>query len=326
MSDILLGFGDYRFKWIDNWARIPDTESGKKNGRTHGVVVSGSGDVLIFNQADPAVLVFSSAGKLKSAWGDRFHGAHGMTLVKEGQEEFLWLTDQDTGEVVKMTLDGRTVLNLKQAKHPIYKTRKYFPTWVAVNEERYGGNGDIWVADGYGSFYVHRYDKTGKYLDSINGEEGDAGAFDCPHGLWADTRRKGIDIGREGPRKEPLELYIADRGNRRIQVYTMDGKFKRAFGDDFFSSPDGASAYGNDAVLVPELFARISLLDKNDKLICHLGSNEPACDQKGWPNLPESKLKTGHFNSPHGAVADDQGNIYVVEWIIGGRITKLERQ
>jgi hypothetical protein len=281
---------------------------------------------MVFNQADPAVLVFDTDGQLKSSWGDRFLGAHGMTLVRDDEEEFLWLTDQDTGEVVKTTLDGQTVMSLEKADHPIYKKRKYFPTWVAVNEERFGGNGDIWVADGYGSFYVHRYDRDGKYLNSINGEEGEAGAFDCPHGLWTDTRRLEREA-EEVPRrlrKEKPELYIADRGNRRMQVYSMEGEYKRSFGTDFFSSPDGAVALDDEILIVPELFARISLLDEEDNLISHLGSNESALDVTGWPDLPDKKLSEGHFNSPHAAAADDSGNIYVVEWIVGGRITKLE--
>lgn len=313
MNDVIIGTGSHRFKWIDNWARIPDTASGRENGRTHGVVVTASGDVMVFNQANPGVLVFASDGTLKSTWGDRFLGAHGMTLVREGDEEFLWLTDQDSREVVKTTLDGKTVMTLDRADHPIYETRKYFPTWVAVNEERFGGNGDIWVADGYGSFFCHRYDRGGRYLDSINGEEGEVGAFDCPHGLWTDTRRLNA------------ELYIADRGNKRFQVYSMDGKFKRSFGEDFLTSPDGASRYGADGLLVPELFARITILDAEDNLACHLGANEGALQEDGWPNLPDHLLKPGRFNSPHGAAADADGNIYVVEWIIGGRITKLER-
>ncbi len=308
----IVGTDSLRFKWIDNWARIPDTPSGRANGRTHGVVVTAAGDVMVFNQANPGVLVFSPDGDLKDSWGDRFLGAHGMTLVEEGGEEFLWLTDQETGEVVKTTLDGRSVLNLEKADHPIYESRKYIPTWAAVNEERLGGNGDIWVADGYGSFHVHRYDKGGHYLGSINGSEGEAGPFDCPHGLWTDTRSG-----------EP-ELYIADRGNKRMQVYAMDGTYKRVFGADFFTSPDGASSYGDDGLLVPELFARISILDADDNLICHLGSNESTVKREGWPNLPETFIEPGLFNSPHGAVADGDGNIYVVEWIIGGRITKLE--
>ena len=189
-----IGKNEHTYEWIDNWARIPDTLTGRENGRTHGVVVSDTGNVLVFHQANPAVLTFSPAGELINAWGDRFLGAHGMTLVKEGATEYLWLTDQSTCEVVKTTLDGKTVMNLGRPALPTYEKAKYAPTWVAVNEERFRGNGDIWVTDGYGSNYVHRYDKVGRYLNSINGEEGETGAFSCPHGIWMDTRKKEPEL------------------------------------------------------------------------------------------------------------------------------------
>ena len=306
-----IGTGQHTYEWIENWASIPDTPSGRENGRTHGVVVSESGDVLVFNQADPGILVFGQDGKLKKSWGDRFAGAHGMTLVKEGSTEYLWLTDQFSGEVVKTTLDGRTVLNLHKPDHPVYQKANYAPTWVAVNEERFGGNGDIWVTDGYGSFYVHRYDKAGRYLNSINGEEGKTGAFSCPHGIWVDTRKP-----------EP-ELYVADRSNKRIQVYDAEGAYKRAFGADYLTSPDGFITHG-EFLMMPELFARLTILDADDQLVCHLGSHEEIVQAKGWPNLRD-RLEPGKFNSPHGMAADKDGNLYVVEWIVGGRITKLAK-
>ena len=306
-----IGTGQHTYEWIDNWGRIPDTPSGRENGRTHGVVVSETGNVLVFNQANPAVLVFDPSGKLTDWWGDRFLGAHGMTLVKEGDTEYLWLTDQSTAEVAKMTLDGKTVLNIDKPNHPVYQKANYAPTWVAVNEERFGGNGDIWVTDGYGSNYVHRYDKTGKYLNSINGEEGKTGAFSCPHGIWVDNRKP-----------EP-ELYVADRSNKRIQVYDVQGNYKRAFGDDYLTSPDGFITHG-EFLMMPELYARLTILDGNDKLVTHLGSNEDVVKVKGWPNIHDH-LEAGKFNSPHGMGADKAGNLYVVEWITGGRITKLAK-
>ena len=306
-----VGTGQHTYEWIDNWGRIPDTPSGRENGRTHGVVVSETGNVLVFNQANPAVLVFDADGKLIDWWGDRFLGAHGMTLVKEGDTEYLWLTDQGTGEVVKTTLDGQTVLNIDRPDHPVYQKASYSPTWVAVNEERFGGNGDIWVTDGYGSNYIHHYDKTGKYLNSINGEEGKTGPFNCPHGIWMDTRKA-----------EP-ELYVADRSNKRIQVYDVEGNYKRAFGADYLTSPDGFITHG-EFLMMPELYARLTILDGNDRLVAHLGSNEDVVKVKGWPNIHDH-LQAGKFNSPHGMAADKDGNLYVVEWITGGRITKLAK-
>ena len=311
-KNIKLGSGEYTYIWRDNWARIPATPSGRENGRTHGVAVSREGFVIVFNQADPAVLFFDPEGKLAKSWGAEFPGAHGLTIVEEGGEEYLWLTDHDTKEVVKTTLDGRRVLNLERPDHPVYQSAEYAPTWVAVNEERAGGNGDIWVADGYGSFVVHRYDKNGRYLMSIDGSEGQSKKFKCPHALWFDTRNPG------------RELYIADRANQQVQVYDQDGGYIRAFGSDYLTSPCNFRAW-NDVLLVPELWGRVTLLGADDKPLVHLGSNREAMDIKGWPDLSEQQLTPGLFNSPHDMASDSAGNLYVVEWIIGGRITKLEK-
>jgi DNA-binding beta-propeller fold protein YncE len=305
-----VGENGFQYNWIDRWASIPDTPSGRMNGRTHGVVVSSNGDVLVFNQADPAILEFSSDGILKRYWGDRFHGAHGLTLVQETGAEYLWLTDQDSAEVVKTTLDGRTLMNLERPPHPAYTKGTYAPTWVAVNEERFGGNGDVWVADGYGMNYVHRFDKHGGYIGSINGAEGQAGALNCPHGIWIDWRNR-----------EP-ELYIADRGNRRFQVYDAEGTYKRSFGEAYLSCPCTCISYG-EFLLVAELSAKLTVLDANDQLVCYIGNNEQTCGLPGWPNHAPELIVPGKFNSPHSMAVDQQGNLYVVEWIIGGRITKL---
>jgi hypothetical protein len=307
-----VGNDQQSYEWVEHWARIPDTPSGRENGRTHGAAVTQQGQIVVFNQANPGVLLFNPDGSLASSWGDRFGGAHGLTLVQENGTEYLWLTDQFSTEVVKTTLDGETVMNLERPDHPVYASSKYAPTWVAVNEERFGGNGDIWVTDGYGSNYIHRYDKNGNYLNSINGEEGQAGAFKCPHGIWVDTRRS-----------EP-ELYIADRSNCRIQVYDLDGSYKRVFGSDVLNSPCCFATHG-DQLLIPELFARLAILDGDDKLVTYVGSNDSARHQPGWPNLPADQIHAGKFNSPHGIAAAPNGDVYVVEWIVGGRITKLAR-
>jgi len=308
-----VGEGGHQFDWHEHWAMIPDSPTGRANGRTHGIEVTAGGEIVVFSQATPAVLFFDGEGNLRRSWGDRFPGAHGLTLVVENGVEYLWLTDHDTGEVVKTTLDGRTVLNIVRPGHRVYESARYAPTWVAVCEERFGGSGDVWVTDGYGSGYIHRYDKGGRYLGSFNGEEGRAGAFKCPHAIFLDTRRG-----------EP-EIYIADRGNHRIQVYDLEGTFKRQAAAEHLTSPCAFDRRG-EFLLVPELFARVTILDLDDRPVCRLGANEPVKETEGWPDLKPPQVRPGKFNSPHDAVFDREGNIFVVEWIIGGRITKLGKR
>jgi hypothetical protein len=300
--------GANSWEWIEDWAIIPDTPSGRENGRTHGVAGASSGDIVVFAQAEPSVLIYDKSGRLKSSWG-AYLGAHGLTLVHEDGRDYLWLTDQFTAEVVKATLDGEIVQRIERPDLPIYAEGGYSPTWVAVNEERFGGNGDIWVADGYGSSLVHRYDRDGVYISTLSGREG-AGEFNCPHGIAIDTRTG-----------EP-ELYIADRGNKRIQVYDTQGRYKRVFGEDFLTSPCAFVAVG-DLLYVPELRARMTVLDGSDRPVAVIGDNEAVSDIPGWPNHPKRMIEPGKFNSPHGVGADIDGNVYVVEWIVGGRVIKL---
>ena len=160
----------------------------------------------------------------------------------------------------------------------------------------------------------------GGYIASINGEEGSVGAFDCPHAIFIDTRKA-----------EP-ELYVADRANGRVQVYDVEGRFRRGFGNDFLTSPSGFATDG-DLMIIAELRARLTLVDRDDRLVAYLGDNEPVCDGPGWPNNQDESgrsvattlLEQGKFNSPHGMTVDADGNIYVAEWLIGGRFVRLTK-
>jgi len=308
-----IGSGEFTYEWIEHWVRLPDTEPVRHNGRTHGLAVAENGDVFVFAQSQPGLLRYSPDGQLKNAWGDRFQGAHGLTLVKDGDREVLWLTDQNSGEVSKNSLDGWTLQTLQRPPVPIYQgEKKFVPTWVAVNEERFGGNGDVWVADGYGASFVHRYTKAGAYVSSINGSEGRAGTFNCPHGITFIPKPGGA------------ELYIADRSNKRVQVYDAEGNFKRVFGTDYLHSPCGF-VHRNGVVYCPELLGRLAVIDSNDKLITYLGDQPGVEKIKGWPNLPADQIHAGKFNSPHGMAVAANGDLYVGEWILGGRVTKLKR-
>ncbi|HVC33803.1 MAG TPA: hypothetical protein VNL16_09865 [Chloroflexota bacterium] len=332
-----IGSGEHTYAWIDRWARIPDTETARLGWAHHAVVATADGKIIAFHPGDPTTLVFDRDGNLQSAWNADLAEAHGMTVVQDGGTEYLWIADQGAKralqdgytyqmaskgwQVVKTTLDGKIVARLSEPPPlALYAEKRYAPTWVAVNEERHGGNGDVWVTDGYGQSYVHRYNNAGAYVGSINGEEGRAGAFACPHAIWVD------------PRKAEPELYVADRTNHRIQVYDLDGRFKRVFGSDFLSSPSAFARIG-DRLVIGELRARLTILDENDQLVCYLGENEAVCGVDGWPNVKDEqgaisrtdRLEPGRFNSPHGLAADGDGNLYVSEWLIGGRFTKLAK-
>ena len=281
-----IGSGDYTYDWIGNWAKIPDTPSARTGWAHHGVVVTDADEVILFHQLDPTVLVFDTEGKLLRSWDIGLTNAHSMTLVKEDGVQLLWMADNyrnyaneysgsgdKSGRAIKTTLYGETLMTIQHPDIEPYSDHTFAPTSVAVNEERDGGNGDIWVADGYGEQYVHRYNKSGDYIGSINGEEGEAGPFGGPHALWI------------GARKAERELYIAEQRNGRIQVYDLEGNFKRAFGTGFLNSPSAFTTYG-DLLMVVELRSRLAFLDRDDRLVRYVGEREGGSDLDGWPNVP----------------------------------------
>jgi DNA-binding beta-propeller fold protein YncE len=337
---VRVGSGPYTFDWIDDWARVPHTDSTRLGWAHPGMATTEAGDVIACHPSEPSILVFDRHGALLRTMPTALTEGHGITVVKEGATEFLWVADpgskrkpelgyesavpRQNGRVVKMALDGQIVAHIEAPELPNYRAGTFAPTCVAVNEERHGGNGDVWVADGYGENLVHRYsrfNKNGEYLGTISGNEGLGGRFTTPHGLWFDPRRS-----------EP-ELYVADRGNRRIQVFDPQGQFKRTFGQDFLSSPSAFALLDGETLVVAELRARLALVDRDDRLIAYIGADEAVCDRPGWPNAKNTageavrpaSLTPGKFNSPHGLAADVAGNLYVGEWLIGGRYTQLLR-
>ncbi|HBY61045.1 MAG TPA: hypothetical protein DEH78_14575 [Solibacterales bacterium] len=312
----VVGAGDHTYEVIHDWGELPKTIA---YGNTHGVVEDSKGHIYVHHtvndvsESHDTMVVFDEKGKFVKSWGKDFKGgAHGLHIRKEGREEFLYLCDTKRNLVVKTTLDGREMFTLGYPKEsPQYapgadgKPKKYSPTNLAV-----APNGDIYVGDGYGSSYINQYNAKGEWVRTFGGVGKDAGQLNCPHGLTVDTRGK-----------EPL-LLVADRTNKRLQYFTLDGKHVR-FAEGVVNLPCHFSER-KGVYVIPDLAARVTLLDREDKLIAHLGED----GSNTWGQLrkqPRDKFIPGKFICPHGASFDHRGNIFVVEWVEVGRVTKLRK-
>lgn len=301
-----LGSGSHVYELVEGWAKLPEHI---KTGYTHGVVTDKNDNVYVFNQSKDAMIVFDRDGNFLKSWGEEFsEGAHGLMIHEEDGEEFLYLTDYIVKVVVKTTLEGREIFRIGIPPHQPtqHQPDEYRPTWTDI-----APNGDIYITDGYGLHFVHHFDKHGKYIRSWGGLGKEQGKLKCPHGISA--------IVNNGT----LEIYVADRVNNRLQIFTPEGEFKRFVTHDFRSPNVVIEKDGFR--YIPELDCRIMILDAKDQIIGQFGDYKEAKDMEGWPNIDPAKRITGKFSSPHGLWVDAHDDIYIVEWIEDGRITKLKR-
>jgi sugar lactone lactonase YvrE len=308
----ILGEGDHKYEVTHDWGELPADIS---YGNTHGVCEDSHGHIYIHHtvfatsEKSDSMVVFDHKGKFVKSWGKDFKGgAHGLLIRKEGKQEFLYLCDTKRGLMVKTTLDGEEVFTLgypkesePYAKEPI----KYSPTNLAI-----APNGDIYIGDGYGSSYINQYDSSGKYIRTFGGKGKEAGQLDCPHGIILDARGS-----------EP-NLTVADRSNKRLQRFTLDGKHIDFVED--FPAPCHFNIYKNGDVVVPDLFARVTLLDSNNKVIEQLGDDSQSKYME-TRKMTRDHFTPGKFVCPHGACFDHVGNIFVVEWVEVGRVSKLTK-
>src|SRR5581483_341951 len=311
---IILGSGAHRYEWVRGWAKLPE---GMNLGNLHGAVqVDSKGLIYLSAESENAVMVFDQGGKFVRAFGKEWkadkpgNGIHGMRLRKEGGKEYLYLTHLDRHEFAKITLTGETVwVRGYPEKSGVYTSKDEFkPTGIAV-----APNGDVYVTDGYGKNYIHHYNAKGEYVNSWGGKGAEDGKFNTPHAILVDTR---------GP--EPLIL-VTDRAQHRLQWFTLDGKHVRTLpGDgDLLRLPAALDERGGDLV-VGDLSGRVTILDKDNKLITHLGDNIDPKKRAKNTITPDEWLE-GQFISPHGVCWDEHGNLYVEEWLQTGRVVKLKR-
>lgn len=304
---VVLGEGDHAFAWVHGWAKLPE---GMGFGNTHGCVIVDSHDrVYVNTDTENAVMVFEADGTYVSSWGKELAGGlHGMCLVKEGGQEFLYLTHIGQSKVFKATLEGEVLWSMGYPEESgKYDAASQFrPTSIAV-----GPNGDLYVADGYGKSWVHRYDKDRNYLSSFGGGgTREPGKMRTPHGIWLETT-----LG------EP-HLVVSDRGNQRLQRFDLEGNFLEVVEGDL-RRPCHTHGFKGELV-VADLDGRVTLLDRAGKLLTHLGEN-PDPELRGRNGIPPAKWRPGEFLAPHCANWDSKGNLYVMDWVSTGRVNKLER-
>ncbi|HKE27825.1 MAG TPA: hypothetical protein VKB88_35960 [Bryobacteraceae bacterium] len=312
----VLGSGDHTYEALHDWGELP---ASIRYGNTHGVVEDSQGRIYVHHtvnatsESSDSMVVFDEKGKFIKSWGKEFKGgAHGLHINREGSTEFLYLCDTKRGVMVKATINGEEVFTLGYPEQseaykpgPDGKRPKYSPTNLAI-----APNGDFYIGDGYGSSFINQYNSKGEFIRTFGGKGKEAGKVDCPHGIVVDTR---------GP--QPI-LTVADRANNRIQRFTLSGEHI-----DFVEGtnlPCHFNYFRNGDAVVPDLGARVTLMDRSNQVIEHLG-DDSASKWRETRTQSRDHFTAGKFVCPHGACFDHAGNIFVVEWVEVGRVTKLRK-
>jgi hypothetical protein len=216
-----------------------------------GVAVNSKGHVFVFsrgNTTGPAyaaaaaqLLEFSADGKFLREIGHNLYAWSFAHSVKIDKDDNIWVADKGSDMVIKFDPEGRVVMvfGRKQEasdegtaplKHPKPPLPPVDGMFRQVTDMAWDAAGNVYISDGYINSRIAKVDKNGKWLKSWGEPGSGPGQFSTPHSIALDA---------EG------NVYVADRGNRRIQVFDGDGKFLRQIVIDVPLDPNARPAIGN---------------------------------------------------------------------------------
>ncbi len=301
---------DFGYEADDHWAQLP---AGWGWIEVAAVATDSKDRVFVFSRGKHPLMVFDRSGTFIDSWGDElFPCAHGLFI---GPDDAVYCTDDFDHTVRKFTLEGKLLLTLGESGKPSdtgatsidFRTVVragppfHFPTNLALSPQ-----GEMYVSDGYGNARIHRFSADGKLLHSSGAAGTGPGEFRVPH---------GIAIDRQGT------VYVADRENSRIQVFSSDGNYLSEWTDvarpcQIFIDPEEnfyvaelgfrAGMWSGTSAPSPDASGgRLSIFDRQGKLKARWGGGK-------HPTEP------GDFLALHGIWVDSRGDIYVAEVTFSG--------
>ena len=317
LSDDILGHGDFRYRVETDWSDLDPANTPVKN--CHEMVMSRDGRLfMVTDEVRNNVIVFDKSGGLLATWGTGYPGGHGLTLWDAGGEEFLFICDFDRGIVDKTTLDGRVLLTIE---HPstvdAYDAEAPFkPTETAV-----GPNGDIYVADGYGSQYILQYAPTGEFIRKFGGAGDGDDQFATAHGVAVDAR-SGAPT-----------LLCTSRAHNSFKRFTLDGEYlETIFLPGAYvcrAVPDGDQVYAGVCWSRLRYLNQtpdsgfVTILDRNNRVVSNPGGTAPVYEDGVLQLMVQAEPVFKHC---HDVCVDDDKNLYVCQWNASGTYpVKLHR-
>jgi DNA-binding beta-propeller fold protein YncE len=236
------------YRSVPNFLKLPPN---LYLGEAVGVAVNSKEHVFVFSRGNTTgaayaaaaaqLLEFDADGKFLREIGHNLYAWSFAHTVKIDKEDNIWVTDKGSDMVIKFNPEGRVVMvfgrkqeasdegtePLKHVKPPLPPIDGMFRQ---VTDVAWDAAGNAYISDGYVNSRVAKVDKNGNWLKSW-GEPGDQpGQFNVPHSIAVDAHGS---------------VYVADRANRRIQVFDGDGKFLRQITIDVPVDPSARPAIGN---------------------------------------------------------------------------------
>ena len=266
---------------------FPSLPPDVKLGACSAVATDADDNLYVFHRGDAArpILVFDKSGRFVRSFGEGlFALAHGLRTDPQGS---VWATDSANHTVIKFDPGGKVLLTLGE-RDVAGDDERHFnkPTDVA-----FAANGDFFVSDGYGNARVVKFDKNGRFLLAWGNKGKGEGEFDLPHAVRLDSRG---------------DVYVADRENKRIQVFAPDGNLLRQMAQGI--APYGLFITPDDALFVADgVKHEVLKLDREGKVLARWG---------GGGREP------GKFLLPHGITVGRDGAVYVAE-VTGARVQKF---
>jgi len=274
-----------------------------------GIAVDARDNVYLFTRSRPSVQVYRPDGALVRAWNtENPPGAHHIEIGPKGN---VWTTDFKNHVVQKYTPEGKLLMTVGEAGTAGDDQRHFDgPTDVAVLP-----GGEFFVSDGYGNRRVVRFDASGEFVKQWGREGEGPGEFALPHAIAVDSQ------GR---------LYVADRGNARIQVFNTEGKLLDVW--ENLIAPWGFHMSPQDELWVcgssPErhkVEGRWSVVPPPDQLLMKLSPQGKVLLRVPLEKTATPPGKPGELNWIHGIAVDSQGNLYLGD-IQGHRAQKFRPQ
>lgn len=289
-----VGAGKYTYSLIQDWAKLPP---GETFAMVSAVATDSQDRVYAFQRKDPPIVIFDREGTFLSSWGNgAFLFAHGIYI----KDDIVYLTDRDSSVCLVYTLDGKPIQML--GRHGVHSDTgcerpgdlvpRAAGPFNYPSELVPGPFGDLFVSDGYRNARVHRFDDDG-HLKFSWGEPGktEHGHFHLPHSLIAHDDK----------------VYVCDRENHRIQIFSLDGEFLSVWTDiqrpmDISVDRDGMFCISEGSVNGSS--ARVSILDPEGHVLARFDCRGPG----------------------HGSWIDSRGDIYVGLGSPPGGVDKFVRQ